>query len=461
MQICVIGTGYVGLVAGACFAEIGHVVTCVDNNASKVGQLAGGIVGIHEPGLPSLVSRNLKRGRLSFTSDLARVTSSAKLYFITVGTPSNGDGSADMSQVLHVAGHLGRLISTRPVVVVRSTVPVGTTERVEAAIAEALRRRGAGPKVDVAFNPEFLREGDAINDFMHPDRIIVGSRSTRAVALLRELYAPFMSAPERMLVMGVREAELAKQAANAMLATRISFINEIAGICEKLGVDAERVRAGIGSDARIGSAFMQPGCGYGGSCLPKDMRALIRTAYDSGYEPAILSAVDLRNRRQKGVLFEKIRRRFGLSLRGLHLAVWGLAFKPGTDDMREAPSLALLQALLEAGAAVSAHDPEAMANARRVLPAAWLESGRLRLTGPYEAAEAADALVLVTEWSVFRRPDFPRLKRSMRQRVIFDGRNQYDPIALHNEGFEYYGIGRMASAARAAAPNLRLAVSHG
>ena len=461
MQICVIGTGYVGLVAGACFAESGHVVTCVDNNTSKVAQLASGIVGIHEPGLPSLVSRNLTRGRLAFTSDLARVASSAKLYFITVGTPSNGDGSADMSQVLNVAGQLGRLVPTRPVVVVRSTVPVGTTDRVEAAIADALRRRGAGAKADVAFNPEFLREGDAINDFMHPDRVIVGTRSTRAVSLLRELYGPFLSAQERLLVMGVREAELAKQAANAMLATRISFINEIAGICEKLGVDAERVRAGVGSDMRIGAAFLQPGCGYGGSCLPKDMRALIRTAYDIGYEPAILSAVDLRNRRQKGVLFEKIRRRFGLSLRGLHFAVWGLAFKPGTDDMREAPSLAVLQALLEAGAAVSAHDPEAMANARRLLPPAWLASGRLRLAEPYQAAESADALVLVTEWDVFRRPDFARLKCAMRQPIVFDGRNQYDPIALHNEGFEYYGIGRMASAARAVAPNLKLAVSHG
>jgi UDPglucose 6-dehydrogenase len=460
MQICVIGTGYVGLVAGACFAESGHVVTCVDNNASKVAHLANGIVTIHEPGLPALVSRNLTRGRLSFTSDLTRVAGSAKLYFITVGTPSNGDGSADMSQVLHVAGHLGSLVSARPVVVVRSTVPVGTTERVEAAIAEALRRRGAGAKADVAFNPEFLREGDAINDFMHPDRVIVGSQSTRAVSLLRELYDPFICAPECMLVMGVREAELAKQAANAMLATRVSFINEIAGICEKLGVDAERVRAGIGSDARIGPAFLQPGCGYGGSCLPKDMRALIRTAYDIGYEPAILSAVDLRNRRQKGILFEKIRRRFGLSLRGLRFAVWGLAFKPGTDDMREAPSLTVLQALLEAGAVVSAYDPEAMANARRALPAAWLESGKLRLMDPYEAAEGADALVLVTEWDVFRRPDLSRLKRAMRQPIVFDGRNQYDPIALHNEGFEYYGIGRMASAARAV-PNLRLAVSHG
>jgi UDPglucose 6-dehydrogenase len=461
MQICVIGTGYVGLVAGACLAEAGHLVTCVDNNAAKIAQLADGVVTIHEPGLPSLVSRNLARGRLSFTTDLARAANSARLYFIAVGTPSNADGSADITQVLEVARLIGRFVSTRIVVAVRSTVSVGTTERVEAVILEQFRRRSAKAAVDVAYNPEFLREGNAINDFMRPDRVLVGTDSAHALALLRRLYDPFLPARDAMLVMRVREAELAKQAANAMLATRVSFINEIAGICDKLGVDAESVRVGIGSDSRIGPQFIHPGCGYGGSCLPKDTRALIRTAYDFGYEPAVLSAVDLRNRRQKAILFEKIRRRFGPSLRGLRFAVWGLAFKPGTDDMREAPALVLLQALLEAGAAVKAHDPEAMANARRVLPPAWLESGRVRLTGPYDAVESADALVLVTEWKVFQNIEFERLKRSMRRRIIFDGRNQYDPMALHRAGFEYYGIGRAATATTAVVPDLKLAVSQG
>lgn len=458
MQICVIGTGYVGLVAGACLAERGHVVTCVDNNIARIAQLSQGRVTIHEPGLPELVSRNLVRGRLRFSSDLARTAGGMQLYFISVGTPSNSDGSPDLSQVMSAARQLGRVLSERAVVVVRSTVPVGSTERVEDTLLEEARRRSARPAIDVAFNPEFLREGAAIDDFMRPDRVIVGSRSARAISLLRELYEPLLRAPERMLIMRVRDAELTKQAANAMLATRISFINEIACICERLGVDAESVRVGIGSDPRIGSAFMQPGCGYGGSCLPKDTRALMRTAYEAGFDPALLSAVELRNRRQKGVLFEKIRRRFGTSLRTLRFALWGLAFKPGTDDMREAPSLAILQALLEAGASVSAHDPGALRNAHRVLPPAWLASGRLSLTGQYEAVEDADALVLVTEWDAFRDPDIGRLKRAMRQRVIFDGRNQYDALALHNEGFEYFGIGR-ATPPLARTPDLRLAVS--
>ena len=458
MKICIIGTGYVGLVAGACFAEMGHLVTCVDSNAAKIAELGAGIVTIHEPGLPERVSRNLARGRLRFTFDLAQAGPETKLYFISVGTPSNADGSPDLSHVMQVARALGRVLSERAAVIIRSTVPVGATERVEDVIRGELRNRRVACTADVAFNPEFLREGAGIHDFMHPDRIIVGSRSARAISLLRELYAPLLPAPERMLVMRVRDAELSKQAANAMLATRISFMNEIACICERLGADAESVRMAIGSDARIGSAFMQPGCGYGGSCLPKDTRALIRTAYDTGFDPALLSAVDLRNRRQKGVLFEKIRRRFGSSLRGLRFAVWGLAFKPETDDMREAPSLAVLQGLFEAGATIKAHDPAAMANARRLLPPLWFSSGRLILTEQYQAAEQADALVLVTEWQAFREPDLGRLKRAMRQRIVFDGRNQYDALELSNEGFEYFGIGR-AAPAPARAPGLRLAAS--
>lgn len=459
MQICVIGTGYVGLVAGACLAEAGHVVTCLDTNVAKVAQLARGLIGIHEPGLPELVSRNLARGRLGFASDLSR-HGGAQLYFITVGTPSNADGSPDISQVLSAARELGRRLLKRAVVVVRSTVPVGTTERVEDTILRELRRRGQTFEVDAAFNPEFLREGAAIADYLRPDRIIIGSRNARATALLRELYQPLVPSSERMIVMRPRDAELAKQAANAMLATRISFMNEIAGLCEKLGADAESVRVGICSDARIGEAFMHPGCGFGGSCLPKDVRALVRTAYDAGYDPTVLSAVDRRNRRQKAVLFEKIRQRFGPSLRGLQFAVWGLAFKPETDDVREAPSLVLLHALLDAGAVVRAHDPAAMTNVKRTLPAAFLDAGRLALTGQYEAAQGADAVVLATEWAVYRDADFARLRRTMRQFVMFDGRNLYDPLALHNEGFEYFGIGRAMPAAARAAPRLKLAVSH-
>lgn len=458
MKICVIGTGYVGLVAGACLAEMGHLVTCVDSDAAKVSALRNGIVTIHEPGLPELVSRNLAGGRLDFVDDLAATERGTRLYFISVGTPSNADGSPDLSQVMSAARSVGCVLRDRAVVIVRSTVPVGATERVEEAILEQLHGRGVCTPVDVAFNPEFLREGAAIHDFMHPDRVVIGSRSARAIALLRELYAPILPGAEHLLIMRVRDAELSKQAANAMLATRISFMNEIACICERLGVDAESVRLGIGSDARIGPAFMQPGCGYGGSCLPKDTRALIRTAYEAGFDPAILSAVDLRNRRQKGVLFEKVRRRFGPSLHGLRFAVWGLAFKPGTDDMREAPSIAVLRALIEAGAIINAHDPAAMANARRVLPACWLESGRFNLTGQYEAVQDADALILVTEWPQFGQPDIERLKRAMRQRIVFDGRNLYDQLELYDEGFEYFGIGRATMPARAT-PDLRLAAS--
>lgn len=445
MQICVIGTGYVGLVAGACFSEIGNIVTCVDTDPLKIRQLGHGVIAIHEPGLESLVKRNAAEGRLAFTTDMAGVVRQAQVFFIAVGTPSDEDGSADVTQVLNAARDLGRLITGRALVVVKSTVPVGTTDLVEAAITGELQRRGVKAAVDVAFNPEFLKEGDAVNDFMRPDRVIVGSSSEHARAVLRTLYAPLIRDHERMLLMGVRDAELTKYAANAMLATRISFMNEIAGICETLGADVERVRLGIGSDSRIGYAFLSAGCGYGGSCFPKDMRALIRTASAAGYEPTVLSAVDVRNQMQKRLVSEKIRTRFGDDLKGLHFGLWGLAFKPGTDDMREASSVALLGELLGAGATVSAYDPAAMKTARRVLPAAWFRSRRLRLTEhQYDAVIDADALVLVTEWEPFRQPDFGALRRSMRQCIVFDGRNQYDPDALRGEGFEYFGIGRVA-----------------
>ncbi len=443
MHICVIGTGYVGLVAGACFSEIGNIVHCVDTDPLKIEQLKQGFVAIHEPGLEQLVRRNAAERRLAFTTDLAGAAREARAFFIAVGTPSEEDGSADVASVLNAARDLGRMISARAVVVVKSTVPVGTTERVEATILSELKARGVKATVDMAFNPEFLKEGDAVNDFMHPDRVIIGSNSEQALAVLRSLYAPLIRDHERLLVMGVRDAELTKYAANAMLATRISFMNEIAGICEKLGADAERVRLGIGSDSRIGYPFLHPGCGFGGSCLPKDIRALIHTASAAGYEPTVLSAVDARNQRQKRVVFEKIQTRFGAALEGLRFGVWGLAFKPGTDDMREASSVVLLRELLGAGAMVSAYDPAAMKIARRVLPAAWFDGARLRLSEhQYDAVIDADALVLVTEWEPFRHPDFASLRRLMRQRIVFDGRNQYEPAALQQEGFECFSIGR-------------------
>lgn len=445
MHICVIGTGYVGLVTGACFSEIGNMVTCVDSDQSKIKELERGAVTIHEPNLEPLVRRNAAEGRLAFTADLSAAVSQANVFFVTVGTPPKDDGSADVTQVLNAARDLGRLIGGRAAVIVKSTVPVGATEQVEAAILGELQRRGVKAVVDMAFNPEFLKEGDAVNDFMHPDRVIVGSHSERAIAVLRALHAPLIRDHERMIVMGVRDAELTKYAANAMLATRISFMNEIAGICEKLGADAERVRLGIGSDSRIGYAFLHPGCGYGGSCLPKDVRALIHTASAAGYEPTVLSAVDVRNQMQKRILSEKIRTRFGESLEGLHFGLWGLAFKPGTDDMREASSVVLLTELLGAGATVTAYDPAAMRTARRVLPTTWFGSGQLRLAEhQYDAVVDADALVLVTEWEPFRQPDFAVLRHSMRKWIVFDGRNQYDPALLRDEGFEYFDIGRVA-----------------
>lgn len=443
MRICVIGSGYVGLVTGACFAEVGHTVTCVDTNPLKIAQLGQGAVTMYEPGLEPLVRRNLAAGRLTFTAELESAARQARMFFIAVGTPSGEDGSADVSQVLNVARELGRVIAGRALVAVKSTVPVGTTEQVEAVIMEELRRRNSQAVVDVAFNPEFLKEGDAVNDFMRPDRVVIGSNSNRALAALRTLYVPLVEDRERILVMSPRDAELAKYAANAMLATRISFMNEIAGICEKLGADAELVRLAIGSDTRIGPAFINPGCGYGGSCLPKDMRALIHTACAAGYEPTVLSAVEVRNRLQKRVLPAKIRARFGDALGGLHFALWGLAFKPGTDDMREASSTVLLGELLGAGATVCAYDPAAMNAARRTLPKAWLETGRVRLAAhQYDAVVNADALILATEWEPFRKPDFAALRRSMRQLIVFDGRNQFEPAAVRDEGFEYFGIGR-------------------
>jgi len=443
MNVSIIGTGYVGLVTGACFAEMGNSVICVDNDAAKVRDLKSGSLPIHEPGLDALVASNCREGRLRFTTSLAEAVADSSIYFIAVGTPPNEDGSADLSHVLEVARELGRLIIGYCTIVDKSTVPVGTADKVEATIRAELEGRGAEADLDVVSNPEFLKEGDAVNDFMRPDRVIVGTGSERAAELMRRLYAPFTRNHERMLVMGVRDAEMTKYAANSMLANRISFMNEIANLCERAGVDVENVRKGIGSDSRIGYSFIYPGCGYGGSCFPKDVRALVHTARGYGMEPMILNAVEARNEAQKQRLFEKITARFGAKLEGLIFAIWGLAFKPGTDDMREAPSVVLLQQLVGAGANVKAYDPAAIEAAHRALPAQWFEKGQVTLAEhQYDALDDAVALALVTEWKPFRYPDFGVVKKRMKQPVIFDGRNLYDPVELRGLGFEYFGIGR-------------------
>jgi UDPglucose 6-dehydrogenase len=443
VKLTVVGTGYVGLVTGACLAEMGNDVTCVDVDTRKIERLKQGVLPIYEPGLEPVVIGNYKEGRLKFTTSLEDPMSRSPVYFIAVGTPPGEDGSADLQYVLAVARDIGRVIDDYAVVVDKSTVPVGTAEKVRAAIQAELTKRSLGIDFDVVSNPEFLKEGDAVQDFMRPDRIIIGSDSDRAREVLRELYGPFMRTHERIIFMGVRDAEMTKYAANAMLATKISFMNEISNLCDRLGVDVENVRIGIGSDARIGYSFIYPGVGYGGSCFPKDVRALVHMATGVDFDPKILHAVEARNRVQQKVLFEKINAHFKKNVAGRTFALWGLAFKPGTDDMREAPSVTLLTDLMNAGALVKAYDPAAMGVARRDLPRGWFDSGQLRLVEhQYEALVGVDALVLVTEWKPFRHPDFIRMKADMRAAVVFDGRNQYDPKALRDAGFTYYGIGR-------------------
>ncbi len=445
MNITVIGTGYVGLVTGTCFAEMGNNVTCVDADPNKVAALKEGKVPIYEPGLEVLVSNNAREGRLQFSTSLPEAMGDSSLYCIGVGTPSNNDGSADLSQVLAVAKEIGQHLSDYAVVVDKSTVPVGTADRVRAVIEAELQKRGVQIDFDVVSNPEFLKEGAAIDDFMRPDRIIIGADSDRAREIMRQLYAPFNMNRDRTVYMGVRDAEMTKYAANAMLATKISFINEIANLCDLLDVDVENVRRGIGSDERIGYSFIYPGCGYGGSCFPKDVKALIHLAESCQYDSQVLRSVDERNKRQQRVLFEKICKRFGSDLSGITIGVWGLAFKPGTDDLREASSLVLLHDLVGAGARVKAYDPIAMDAARKLLPRAWFDNCDLVLTDhQYDALKAADAMVLVTEWKPFRTPDFLAMKKLMKQPVIIDGRNQYDPQQMREAGFEYEGIGRRA-----------------
>ncbi len=443
MKLAVVGTGYVGLVTGACFAEMGHSVTCVDIDAEKVAKLKEGWIPIYEPGLKPIVLRNSEEGRLIFTTSLTEAMVDTDIIFIAVGTPPGEDGSADLKHVLAVASEIGRCLAEYTVVVTKSTVPVGTAEKVKAAISAQLGQRGADIPCDVVSNPEFLKEGAAVEDFMKPDRIVVGVDSDRSRNVMHELYKDFSRNHDRIIFMGVKDAEMTKYAGNAMLATKISFMNEVANLCDLLDVDVENVRLGIGSDSRIGYSFIYPGCGYGGSCFPKDVRALIHTANENDYRSSLLQAVHERNEDQKHVLFRKITARFGADLSGLTFGLWGLAFKPGTDDIREAPAIVLMTELLAAGARVKAYDPEAVEATREEIPSEWLDSGQVSLVRhQYEALEQVDALVLVTEWKPFRHPDFRAMKGMMKRAIVFDGRNQYDPHHLKEDGFEYFGIGR-------------------
>lgn len=443
MNIAVIGAGYVGLVTGSCFAELGNHVTCVDVDKNKITNLKNGILPIYEPGLEPIVKNNMQEGRLNFVTSFAEIQSSPQVVFIAVGTPSNKDGFADIQYVLSAAKTIGAHIKENCVIVDKSTVPVGMADQVKTVIEAELKQRKLSLSFDVVSNPEFLREGAAIEDFMRPDRIIIGLSSDHAKSIMLDLYLPILRNPERIYFMNVKDAELTKYAANAMLATRISFMNEMAMLCDEMGVDIENIRIGIGSDSRIGSAFLNPGCGYGGSCFPKDVRALIKMAEQHGLDPMILHAVEKRNFEQKQVLSEQVVKKFGADLSSVTLGIWGLAFKPGTDDMREASSLVLIEEMIKRGATVKAYDPVAISVAEKLVPTAWLNSQKLQFAQhQYAALEDADALVLVTEWKPFCYPDLSVMKNCMRRPIIFDGRNQYDPHQLRTAGFEYYGIGR-------------------
>lgn len=439
MKVTVIGSGYVGLVSGACLAEVGNDVLCLDVDPRKIDILNSGGIPIHEPGLEAMIQRNREAGRIRFTTDIAAAARHGAVQFIAVGTPPDEDGSADLQYVVAAARNIGKHMDGFRVIVDKSTVPVGTADKVRAAVAEELAARGAALEYAVVSNPEFLKEGAAIEDFMRPDRIVVGVDDERAVEYMRELYAPFQRNHERLLVMDVRSAELTKYAANAMLATRISFMNELANLAEKLGADIELVRQGIGSDPRIGYHFLYAGAGYGGSCFPKDVKALIRTARTAGQELQILGAVESANEVQKTVVGRKVVERFGDDLAGRHFALWGLAFKPNTDDMREAPSIVLIEELLSRGATVAAYDPVAMTEARRVFGE---KSGLAYANSPTAALEGADALLIITEWKEFRSPDFDAIKAKLKQPVIIDGRNLYDPAAVRRHGLGYSAIGR-------------------
>jgi UDPglucose 6-dehydrogenase len=439
MKITVIGTGYVGLVSGTCLADVGNDVLCLDVDANKIRILKEGGIPIYEPGLEAMVKKNVAAGRLRFTTNVEEAVAHGVLQFIAVGTPPDEDGSADLQYVVAAARNIGKHMTDYKVVVDKSTVPVGTADKVRAAIAEELKVRGNQTPYSVVSNPEFLKEGAAVEDFMKPDRIVVGAEDTRAVELMRELYAPFQRNHERLIIMDVKSAELTKYAANAMLATRISFMNELANLAEKLGADIELVRKGIGSDPRIGFHFLYPGVGYGGSCFPKDVQALIRTAGEAGQGLKVLQAVEDANEAQKTVLPAKIVQRLGADLTGKTIAIWGLAFKPNTDDMREAPSRVLIADLLDRGARIQAYDPVSTHEAQRVFG----DEPRISYAqNPMDALNGADVLAIVTEWKEFRAPDFDVIKAKLKTPVIFDGRNLYDPATPRKAGLEYFAIGR-------------------
>ena len=439
MKITVIGTGYVGLVTGTCLAEVGNEVLCLDLDPKKIDTLKAGGIPIYEPGLDDMVRRNVAAGRLSFTTDIEASVAFGQIQFIAVGTPPDEDGSADLQYVVAAARNIGRHMTDYKLVVDKSTVPVGTADKVKAALQEELDKRGVALEFNVASNPEFLKEGAAVDDFMKPDRIVIGTDSEHATALLRQLYAPFQRSHDRLTVMDVKSAELTKYAANAMLATRISFMNELAVLAEKLGADIEQVRHGIGSDPRIGYHFLYAGCGYGGSCFPKDVQALRRTAQENGIPLRVLDAVEEANDAQKQILVNKLTARLGTDLKGKRFAMWGLAFKPNTDDMREAPSRSMLEALWAMGASVSAYDPAAMEETRRIYGE---RADLLLVDSPMDALKGADALLIVTEWKVFRSPNFDTLKALLKTPLVFDGRNLYDPAAMRALGFDYFPIGR-------------------
>ncbi|HSV98341.1 MAG TPA: UDP-glucose/GDP-mannose dehydrogenase family protein [Spirochaetota bacterium] len=439
MKVTVVGSGYVGLVTGACFAEMGNDVYCVDIDEKKIENLKKGILPIYEPGLEEIVRRNYSGGRLQFTTDIKEGLDDSLFMFIAVGTPPDEDGSADLQHVLAVARDIGRKMEKYVIIVNKSTVPVGTADRVREAVRDELTKRGrAELEFDVVSNPEFLKEGAAIDDFMRPDRIIVGTDNVRTGELIKELYAPFVRNGHPVFIMGVRSAELTKYAANAMLATRISFMNELSRLCEISGADIESIRQGIGSDTRIGMSFLYAGLGYGGSCFPKDVKALIRTSKEFGLDARVLMAVEEINREQRLLFADKIRQYFNGDIKGKTFAVWGLSFKPQTDDMREAPAIDIIGELRKSGAKFRAHDPVAMELAKSIIG----EKGVEYMTNYYDALEGADALLLLTEWNQFRRPDYVRMKSLLKQPLIFDGRNQYDPAKMKELGFTYYCIGR-------------------
>ncbi|MCD8400495.1 UDP-glucose/GDP-mannose dehydrogenase family protein [Tenacibaculum finnmarkense] len=440
MNIAVVGSGYVGLVSGACFSEMGNKVTCVDIDQNKIDKLHQGIIPIYEPGLEKMVLKNVAQKNLLFTTKLEDVINDVAIVFIAVGTPMGDDGSADLQYVLSVAKEIGAKMTKRLVVVDKSTVPIGTADKVRATIQKELDARGLDIVFDVVSNPEFLKEGDAISDFMKPDRVVIGAETAYAFDRMKELYSPFFRTHERFITMDIRSAEMTKYAANAMLATKISFMNEIANICEKVGADVNNVRVGIGSDSRIGYSFIYPGAGYGGSCFPKDVKALKKIAEENGYDAQLITSVEEVNNRQKFVIAEKIIKRFGEDLSGLTFALWGLAFKPGTDDMRESPAIYVVKELVKRGAKIKAYDPKAMQEAQHF----YLKDveGVSYFESKYDVLKKATALIMLTEWKEFRSPDFTEIKQQLSFPVIFDGRNQYNAFNLEEKGFEYYQIGK-------------------